>query len=238
MSPPTRTRPSWRSSTPSTRTSTCRKSWRVASMRTARAGNCTARSAIRSRDAPGSVRSMKPMQPPRRPTSNAGAIPPPSRVTAPAGATQTLAWARRSGPTSATRQVGDRVPVAFIEDVVAGIIEGFFFRGTAHHRARGPDLELPSELLAAKRTLGADAGSRLVIGVLSNAGEHHVRVLRRKPGAGGRAAGVHDRREGFLDGLGLVEALDDVKEAALVIEFVFGDPEPAHDLQPLGGIVV
>ena len=33
---------------------------------TARAGNCTAPFAIRSRDAPGSVRSMRPMQPPRR----------------------------------------------------------------------------------------------------------------------------------------------------------------------------
>src|SRR5205807_2411097 len=93
-------------------------------------------------------------------------------VTAPAGAAQTLARAWRSGPASAARQVGDRVPVAFIEDVVAGIVEGFFFRGTAHHRAGGPDLELPPELCAAKRTLGADAGSRLVIGVLSNAGEH------------------------------------------------------------------
>ena len=41
-----------------------------------------------------------------------------------------------------------------------------------------------------------------------------------------------------MDGLGLVEAFDDVEEAALVIAFVFGDPEPAHDLQPLGGIVV
>ena len=48
---------------------------------------------------------------------------------------------------------------------------------------------------------------RLVIGVLSDAGKHHVRVLRRKPGTGGRAAGIHDRREGLLDGLGLEDRL-------------------------------
>src|SRR5262245_33010808 len=118
-------------------------------------------------------------------------------ITTPAGATQALAWARRPGLAAAARQVGDRVPVAFVEDIVAGIVESFLFRGTAHHRARGPDLELPSKLLAAKRTLGADAGSRLVVGVLGNAGEHHVRILRGEPGTSGRAAGVHDRREGF-----------------------------------------
>src|SRR5882672_4407941 len=87
-------------------------------------------------------------------------------VTTPAGAAQTLARARRSGPASAARQVGDRVPVAFVEDVVTGIIDGFLFRGTAHYRARGPDLEFPPELLAADRALGPDAGGRLVLGVL------------------------------------------------------------------------
>ena len=75
-------------------------------------------------------------------------------VATPARAAQTLAWARRSSPASAARQVGDRVPVAFVEDIVAGIVEGFLFRGTAHDRARGPYLELPSELLAAKPRAG------------------------------------------------------------------------------------
>src|SRR5215471_16861627 len=157
-------------------------------------------------------------------------------VSTPAGAAQTLTRARWSSQASAARQVGYRVPVAFVEDVVAGIVKGFLFRWTAHHRARGPHLELPSELLAANDALGLDAGGRLVIGVLGDAGEHHVGVFRGEPGAGGRAAGVHDRREGFLDGLGLVKALDDLEEAALVIEFVFDDPELADDLQPLGGI--
>lgn len=61
------------------------------------------------------------------------------------------------------------------------IVQRFLFRGTAHHRADGPHLELPAEFLAAQRALGADPSGRLAILGLGNAGVKRVPLPPRSP---------------------------------------------------------
>jgi hypothetical protein len=94
--------------------------------------------------------------------------------------------------------VGTEVPLALLQAIAEvpeevlhlGLtrLQAAEFHGAADDRAGGPHLELPSEFLAADRTLGLDPGGRLVVGVLGDADEHHVRVLRGEPSASGGAA--------------------------------------------------
>jgi len=60
--------------------------------------------------------------------------------------------------------------------------------------------------------------------------------LDRGGKAGARAAGVHDGRMWALDGLGLVEALFDLEEAALEVELVLTRPQLEDHVEPLGGL--
>src|ERR1700730_12833488 len=91
-------------------------------------------------------------------------------------------------------QVGDRVPVALLIDVVIEIIARLLFGIALHHVGIAPHLQLAAIFLAGEVAIGVDLGLALVEIVAAENDIDHVAIFGREVLALLRSAGVHDRR--------------------------------------------
>ena len=126
-------------------------------------------------------------------------------------------------------------PVTFLIDVIVVEVARLFLGLTLHDIGKRPHLHVPAVFFAREFAVGVDVALAFVELVLWKRHVGDVAVLGGEVPAALGATGIHQRRIGLLDRLGLQVALLDLVVLADVIEFFVLGPQPPDDRQPFLG---
>src|SRR5215468_5455798 len=136
------------------------------------------------------------------------------------------------------QEIAGSLPVALLVDVVVEIILGLLLALPADDVDVDPNprfAPMRARHLLEMIDLGLCAFG---MGAVLEDDEIHVAVARGEFLRRGRSAGVHDRRMGLLQRLGLAPDRGGIEALATEIELLVLRPRAAHEIEPFGGVFV